>query len=447
MKAIITDRKVVVVGLGKTGLSCVRYLCSLGKHVIVMDTREEPPGLDVLECDYPNIQKVLGRLDASILSSADEIVLSPGVPLSTPEIQCAVENQVLVRGDIDLFSEAANAPVVAITGSNGKSTVTTLLGDMAHQSGLNVGVGGNLGIPALELLDHEKDLYVLELSSFQLETTHNLNAESAVLLNLSEDHMDRYANKMAYLQAKQRIFKGAKHIIVNDDDVLSSPLVNTTMNLVHFGVRSNDLGKFSILKEGSEAYLAKGFTPLVAIKELSIRGEHNYSNALAALALGDSVGLDMADMISALKKFKGLSHRCQFIRSHNGVDFVNDSKGTNPGAVVTALTSLAKDITGKVILIAGGDSKGADLSSLREPVKRFVKSLVLIGVDAEKFETLLDATSSLYKEGSLEEAVRRAYSLAQPGDVVLLSPACASFDMFRSYEHRGEVFNKEVMSL
>ena len=420
MKAIITDKKVVVVGLGKTGLSCVRYLHAQGKQIIVMDTRNTPPGLDELIAGYPNVQCILGRLDKNILCASDEIILSPGLALSTSEIQAAVNNQVLVRGDIDLFAEAAKAPIIAITGSNGKSTVTTLLGDMAKKTGLNVGLGGNLGIPALDLLDGAKDLYVLELSSFQLETTHTLNAKSVVLLNLSEDHMDRYPNKMAYLQAKQRIFRGAKNIIVNDDEPLSSPLVNSSMKLTHFGLQSNDLDKFSVLTKDGERYLAKGFDALISVNELAIRGEHNISNALAALALGSSVGLVMPKMLDALKEFKGLSHRCQFVRSVAGVEYVNDSKGTNPGSVVTALNSLGKEISGKVVLIAGGDSKEADLGSLGEPVKRFVKALVLIGVDAEKFKLLLGSITSVYKEDTMAMAVGKAHSIAESGDLVLL---------------------------
>lgn len=447
MKAIITDKKVVVVGLGKTGLSCVRYLHAQGKQIVVMDTRAVPPGLDDLTKGYPHIQCILGCLDEDILCSADEIILSPGVALSTPEIKAAVNQQVPVRGDIDLFAEAAKAPIIAITGSNGKSTVTTLLGEMVKKAGLNVGVGGNLGIPALEMLDDAKDLYIVELSSFQLETTHKLNAQSVVLLNLSEDHMDRYTSKLAYLQAKQRIFRGAKNIIVNDDEALSSPLVNTSMKLIHFGLQSSDLDKFSILTKDNERYLAKGFEPLIAVNELKIRGEHNISNALAALALGSSVGLAMPKMLDALREFKGLAHRCQFVRSLAGVEYVNDSKGTNPGSVVTALNSLGKEIDGKVVLIAGGDSKEADLSSLYDPVKRFVKSLVLIGVDANKFQLLLDPVTSVFKEETMASAVAKAASVSESGDLVLLSPACASFDMFKNYEHRGDVFIEEVMSL
>lgn len=447
MKAIITDKKVVVVGLGKTGLSCVRYLHAQGKQIVVMDTREQPPGLDELKRNYPNIQCVLGRLDAIILTSCDEIILSPGVALSTPEIKSATDQQVLVRGDIDLFAAATKAPIVGITGSNGKSTVTTLLGKMAENAGLNVRIGGNLGIPALDLLDQTVELYILELSSFQLETTHELCAESVVLLNLSEDHMDRYSSKIAYLQAKQRIFRNAKNIIVNDDEPLSSPLVNTSMNLIHFGLKSNDLDKFSVLSKNGERYLAKGFDILIPVSELAMRGEHNVSNALAALALGHSVKLSLDAMLETLKEFKGLPHRCQLVRSVGGAEYVNDSKGTNPGSVVTALNSLGQDICGKVILIAGGDSKEADLISLFEPVRRFVKALVLIGVDAEKFELLFGSVTVVYKEASMASAVARSYSLAEAGDVVLLSPACASFDMFKNYEHRGQVFIDEVMSL
>lgn len=447
MKAIITDKKVVVVGLGKTGLSCVRYLHAKGKQIVVMDTREQPPGLDELKRDYPNIKCVLGHLDEIILTNSDEIILSPGVALSTPEIKSATDQHVLVRGDIDLFAEAAKAPIIGITGSNGKSTVTTLLGDMATKAGLNVRIGGNLGTPALDLLDQTAELYVLELSSFQLETTHQLNAESVVLLNLSEDHMDRYASKIEYLQAKQRIFRKAKNIIVNDDEPLSSPLVNTSMNLIHFGLRSNDLDKFSVLLKGNDGYLAKGFDVLIPVNELAIRGKHNISNALAALALGYSVGLPMSAMLESLKDFKGLPHRCQFVRSIAGVEYVNDSKGTNPGSVVTALNSLGQDIPGKIILIAGGDSKDADLSALSEPVRKFVKALVLIGTDAEKFEGLLGSFTHVYNESSMANAVTRSHSVAEEGDVVLLSPACASFDMYKNYEHRGQVFMDEVMSL
>lgn len=447
MKAIITDKRYVVVGLGQTGLSCVRYLTGQGKSVTVMDTRENPPGLEELTEVYPHVSVILGYLNPEILCAADEIILSPGLALSTPEIQQAQANGVLIRGDIDLFAEAVNAPVVAITGSNGKSTVTTLLGEMAKCAGLNVGVGGNIGVPALDLLSDERELYVLELSSFQLETTRALNATSVVLLNLSEDHMDRYPNKMAYLQAKQRIFFGAHTVVVNDDEPLSSPLVNTRMRILHYGLSGPDMHKFSVLNESGERYLSKGFDALLKVNELKIRGEHNISNCLAALALGDSVGLPMGAMLDAMKNFKGLSHRCEYVRTVNYVDYVNDSKGTNPGAVVTAIYGLGKELPGKIILIAGGDAKGADLSSLLEPVTRFVKAIVLIGRDAGKFEQLLSGAVPVSRAVTMADAVQSAAKIAEKGDLVLLSPACASFDMFKNYEHRGAVFVEEVSRL
>jgi UDP-N-acetylmuramoylalanine--D-glutamate ligase len=370
--------------------------------------------------------------------------LSPGIALTTPEIKAARDEGVLIRGDIDLFTEVAAAPVIAITGSNGKSTVTTLVGEMAKCAGVNVGVGGNIGVPALDLLSEDRELYVLELSSFQLETTRALNATSVVLLNLSEDHMDRYASKMAYLQAKQRIFFGAKNVIVNDDDILSSPLVNTQMRLLRFGLSNPDVQKCSILTEAGERYLCKDFEALLNVKELQVRGEHNISNCLAALALGYSIGLPVSAMLQAIKQFKGLAHRCEFVRTVDQVDYVNDSKGTNPGAVVTALNGLGKNIQGKIVLIAGGDAKGADLSTLLEPVRRFTKAVVLIGRDAEKFEQILTGNVPLYHAKTMADAVQSAKKLASSGDIVLLSPACASFDMFKNFEHRGAVFIEEV---
>jgi len=447
MKAIVTDKRFVIVGLGQTGLSCVRYLSALGKSLLVMDTRENPPGLDVLKQEFPDVKLVLGYLDLEYLCQADEIILSPGIALSTPEIKKAQDSGVLIRGDIDLFAEVATAPIVAITGSNGKSTVTTLLGEMARNAGLNVGVGGNLGVPALDLLSDDRDLYVLELSSFQLETTRSLNANSVVLLNLSEDHMDRYASKMAYLQAKQRIFLGAKNVIVNDDDPLSAPLVNTQMRLIHYGVASTDINKFSVLTVNEARFLAKGFEPLLNVNELQVRGEHNISNCLAALALGFSIDLPVTAMTESLKSFKGLAHRCEFVRSLDQVDYINDSKGTNPGAVLTALNGLGKEIQGKIVLIAGGEAKGADISLLLEPVQKFVKALVLIGRDADQFVQLFKPVAALHHAATMHDAVRAAKELAENGDLVLLSPACASFDMFKNFEQRGAIFIEEVMSL
>jgi len=447
VKHIVTDKQVVVVGLGKTGLSCVRYLSQFGCRIIVMDSRSAPPNLSALNNDFPNVTTILGRLDQEVLCSVDEIILSPGVALGREEIQAAMGLGVRVRGDIDLFVEAAKAPIVAITGSNGKSTVTTLLGDMAVNSGLDVGVGGNLGTPALELLGVDRQLYVLELSSFQLETTESLNAECVVLLNVTEDHMDRYSNKLAYLQAKQRIFRGAKHVVINDDEILSQPLATIDMKLLHFGLSNPDLKKFSINERNGERFLSLGFDDLLPVSEVKVKGQHNLSNALAALALGSAVGLPIKVMLATLKIYKGLPHRCEYLRTINSVDYINDSKGTNAGATVTAIRSFGADSSGKVVLIAGGESKDADLTPLLEPMGAFGKLAILIGADSEKIEQLLSDTVEIKKVDSLEQAVHLAHQQAEAGDVVLLSPACASFDMFDSYMHRGEVFSKEVARL
>jgi len=447
VKHIATDKQVVVIGLGKTGMSCVRYLSQFGCRVIVMDSRSEPPNLAELKNDYPNVTTILGEFDQEVLCDVDEIILSPGVSLARNEIQAAIAVGVRVRGDIDLFVEAANAPVVAITGSNGKSTVTTLLGEMAVNAGLNVGVGGNLGTPALELLDVDKQLYILELSSFQLETTESLNAECVVLLNVTEDHMDRYSNKMAYLQAKQRVFRGAKCVVINDDAVLSQPLATIDMKLVHFGLFNPDLKKFSINERNGERFISLAFDDLLPVSEVKLKGQHNLSNALAALALGSAVGIPTKAMLETLKDYKGLPHRCEYLRTINSVDYINDSKGTNAGATVTAIRSFGEESSGKVVLIAGGESKDADLTPLIEPMNKFGKLAILIGADSEKIGQVLCRTVETKKVDSLEQAVQLASKLAESGDVVLLSPACASFDMFDSYIHRGEVFSKAVARL
>lgn len=447
MTRIASDQHSVVIGLGKTGLSCARYLALRGHRVTVMDTRAEPPCLQEFRTEFPFGNCVLGGLDAALLQGASQIIVSPGLSLATAEIAEAIKSGVRVRGDIDLFVESARAPVVGITGSNGKSTVTTLLGEMAREAGLNVGVGGNLGVPALELLDADRDLYVLELSSFQLETTAALNAECVVLLNISDDHMDRYASRKDYLSAKQRIFRGARHVVVNDDEVLSQPLMALGMTAVHFGLNQPDVGKFSVLDDAGERYLVRGFDRLMPVREMALKGQHNVSNALAALALGAVVKLPMAAMLAVLRRFSGLPHRCEFVRRVADVDYINDSKGTNVGATVTALRGLGRECAGKLVLIAGGDSKQADLSPLTPVTREFVRAVILLGQDAVKLEKTLKSVSPCYRVQDLHAAVQQAAAVAQAGDVVLLSPACSSLDMFTSFEQRGDLFSAEVRAL
>ena len=444
MSLISTDKQRIIVGLGVTGLSVARYLAGRDLPFAVCDTRTNPPGLDKLKRFAPMADLYLGELDAQLLSSADELIVNPGIPLSTPAIQTAIQAGVKVVGDIELFARAAEAPIVAITGSNAKSTVTTLVGLMAEKAGRRVAVGGNIGTPALDLLDSKADLYVLELSSFQLETTEALNAEVATVLNISEDHMDRYADLGAYHLAKHRIFRGARQVVVNRDDALTRPLVADRLPCWSFGLGKPDFRGFGLIEQDGQKHLAFEFKALMPVSELKIRGAHNQANALAALALGHAVGLPMTAMLEALRDFPGLPHRCQWVGQHAGVDYYDDSKATNVGAALAAIEGFGGTLQGRQVLIAGGDGKGADFSPLCEPISRYCRAVVLLGRDADKLEQVLKGHVPLQRVSSLDEAVSAAASLAQPGDAVLLSPACASLDMFANFGERGRLFAAAV---
>ncbi len=444
MSLISTDKQRIIVGLGVTGLSVARYLAGRDLPFAVCDTRTNPPGLDKLKRFAPMADLYLGELDAQLLSSADELIVNPGIPLSTPAIQTAIQAGVKVVGDIELFARAVDAPIVAITGSNAKSTVTTLVGLMAEKAGRRVAVGGNIGTPALDLLDSKADLYVLELSSFQLETTEALNAEVATVLNISEDHMDRYADLGAYHLAKHRIFRGARQVVVNRDDALTRPLVADRLPCWSFGLGKPDFRGFGLIEQDGQKHLAFEFKALMSVGELKIRGAHNQANALAALALGHAVGLPMTAMLEALRDFPGLPHRCQWVGQHAGVDYYDDSKATNVGAALAAIEGFGGTLQGRQVLIAGGDGKGADFSPLCEPISRYCRAVVLLGRDADKLEQVLKGHVPLQRVSSLDEAVSAAASLAQPGDAVLLSPACASLDMFANFEERGRLFAAAV---
>lgn len=446
MQLIASDKKHIVIGLGKTGQSCVRYLLKQGARVEVVDTRVQPPGLKEFREQYPNLPIRLGELDADYLCSADDLVVSPGVPIKHPMIQRAMENGTDVTGDIDLFSCVAEAPIIAITGSNGKSTVTTLLGEMAKKAGTKVAVGGNLGTPALDLIDPSVELYILELSSFQLETTRRLGAMSATVLNVSEDHMDRYEGMQDYHAAKHRIFYGATNAVVNDDLPLTSPLMTQGMKSIHYGMGNPGLKKFSVIREDNEQWIVHGYRSVMPVSDIRIKGKHNLYNALAAMALGHTAGIPIEVMVQTLKEFTGLHHRCEFVRSINGVDYINDSKGTNVGATQAAIESLGETCSGKLVLIAGGEGKGADFSPLREVVDKHCRGVVLIGRDAAAIEQVL-SPGKCVNAASLDEAIHKAQNLALAGDMVLLSPACASFDMFDNYEHRGSEFVRLVRQL
>ena len=452
MSLIATDQLRIVVGLGKSGMSLVRFLARQGLPFAVVDTRENPPELATLQRDYPQVEVRCGALDVEFLCRASELYVSPGLALSTPALREAAARGVRMSGDIDLFARHARAPIVAITGSNAKSTVTTLVGEMAVAAGLRVGVGGNLGVPALDLLAEDAQLYVLELSSFQLETTTQLNAEVATCLNVSDDHMDRYDGMPAYHLAKHRIFQGARQVVVNRDDPLSRPLVADQLPCWSFGLSRPDFRSFGILQHEGEPHLAFQFEPLLPVRELKIPGAHNQSNALAALALGHAVGLPMPAMLDTLRSFTGLAHRCQWARERNGVSWYDDSKATNVGAALAAIEGLGSTIAGKLLLVAGGDGKGADFSPLQAPIARYCRAVLLIGRDADQIAAALTAADGqpvvpLLRLASLDEVVQQAAVLAQPGDAVLLSPACASLDMFRNFEEGGRLFVQAVKDL
>ena len=428
-------------------MSLVRFLANRGVAFAVADTREQPPELETLRRDYPQVEVRCGELDVEFLCRADELYVSPGLALATPALQQAAARGVKLSGDIELFARNAKAPIIAISGSNAKSTVTTLVGEMAAAAGKRVAVGGNLGTPALDLLSDDVELYVMELSSFQLETTDQLNAEVATVLNVSEDHMDRYSGLPAYHLAKHRIFRGARQVVVNRQDALSRPLLAENQPVWTFGLNTPDFKAFGLREENGEKYLAFEFHNLMPVRELKIRGSHNQSNALAALALGHAVGLPMDAMLSSLRTFAGLAHRCQWLRERDGVNWYDDSKATNVGAALAAIEGLGADIDGKLVLVAGGDGKGADFSALRAPVAAHCRAVVLLGRDAERLAEALGDSVPLVRVKTLEEAVQQCAELAQPGDAVLLSPACASLDMFKNFEERGRLFAQAVGGL
>lgn len=443
----------MIIGLGRTGLSCARYFHSRGRPFRIMDSRFSPPALADFRRTFPEVEPILGGFSRDEILAAGEIVLSPGISMATPEIAEAAERGIPVMGDIDIFSRAVSEPVAAVTGSNGKSTVVTLLGEMARGAGLTVGVGGNLdgraSMPALDLLRAGKhDLYVLELSSFQLETTRTLGAKAAVILNISEDHLDRYQAMDDYRAAKQRIFNGCEWIVINRDEPDTWPDGSADEPCIRYGLSGPEwTSDFGVIEREGERWIVQGERPVMGVRELRLVGEHNLSNVLAALAMGTVTGLAESAMLETIRHFHGLPHRCQWLGEHSGVSWYNDSKGTNVAAAVNAISSVGASISGQVILIAGGVSKGADFRALVPSLQRYVKAAVLIGRDAEKLEPVFSGVVEVTYAGSMEQAVKTAATLARAGDAVLLSPACASFDMFRDFSHRGRVFAAAVGTL
>ena len=437
--------RVLVVGLGVTGLSVIKFLQKNQIEVAVIDSRETPPCLEVVEESFRDIAVFTGGFDHTVFQAATHIIVSPGISLDEEEIQAAAEQGIPVFGDIDVFAVCVDAPVAAITGSNGKSTVTTLLSEMAKKAGWDVRAGGNLGVPALDLLSAKPaDLYVLELSSFQLERTSQLKANVAALLNLSDDHMDRYHNVAAYYEAKERIFFGDGVAVLNrQEDFIRSLPLPSGRKVSTFGLNEPKLDEYGVISIEGQDVMSKGSRPILPVAELKIKGTHNVQNALAAIAMADELNIPRAAQKAALLEFPGLLHRTQWVADINGVTWINDSKATNPGACLAALEGLSAPI----ILIAGGDSKGAQFNTLAAAISANVSLVILIGRDAQKFQQEAVAETPYKLAATIEEAVQLAAQKATKGDTVLLSPACASLDQFANYQQRGERFIAAVEGL
>ncbi len=439
----------VVVGLGKTGASCVRFLSKRGIAVGATDTRRAPPGLAELGGLAGSLDLRLAGFDLSLLDGASQVLMSPGVSLEEPIARAARDRGIEVLGDVELFARNVHAPVIGITGTNGKSTVTTLVARMAAAAGRSVLAGGNLGVPALDLLDLPvPDLYVLELSSFQLQTTSSLRLKAAAVLNVTADHLDRYPSMAAYALAKSRIFANAATVVLNADDPLVTAMRGVAMRgaaprIVTFSIES-PAADFSLLRIRRQIWLARHGEGLLDVSRMKITGLHNAANALAALALGEAAGLALPPMIEALESFPGLPHRSEWIADVAGVRYIDDSKGTNVGATIAAVAGTP----GPLVVIAGGEGKGQDFTPLAQGFLGKVRHAVLIGKDAAAVAAALLGVCPTETAASMQEAVAAATRAARrEGATVLLSPACASFDMFRDYGHRGAVFAEAVRAL
>ena len=444
-----SNRISVIVGLGSTGLSCAKYFASKGKPYKVVDNRDDPPGLSALIEQFPSTEYEVGGFFLDTFKNARELVVSPGINLNTSEIVAARRAGVPVTGDIDIFSKLVTTPIIGITGSNGKSTVVSILAEILKKAGKKYGLGGNLDganfKPALDLLgEGKKDFYVLELSSFQLETTEKLSAEVAAILNLSPDHMDRYETLEEYHRAKLRVFNGCKQVLINRDDDYSYPQKKLGLPVWDYGFSRPGVNGLGLLEEDGDQYLAFQFEKLVSVNELKVFGQHNIKNVLAAAGLAMALGIDMKYIRAAIKEYEGLPHRCQWVANIRGVEFYNDSKGTNVGATMAAVEGLGQIISGHILLIAGGISKGADFRPLVPMINRWGKEVILIGQDAVEMAANFDNDIQTYFANDMQDAVSVALEHATPGDAVLLSPACASFDMFQNFQERGQTFIQSV---
>jgi len=438
----MSTRTTIVFGLGVTGLSCLRYLH--GRDALtVVDTRDDPPNLDAAQRRWPDVRFVCGRIDPAVFEAADRVIVSPGVRLDHCLLDGARAKGVPLIGDIDLFCEAARAPVIAITGTNGKSTATALTGEIIAAAGIDVGVGGNLGIAALDLLTPAREAYVLELSSFQLERLSDGAFDVAVLMNVSPDHLDRYRDVDEYAASKRRIFRDARVAVFNRADARTRPPSSVTKR-TSVALDEPDEGAWGVRVVNGRRRLVHGSREVIASDELGLRGRHNELNVLTALAVTAASRIDAAAAGDVLRTFRGLPHRCQTVAERAGVTFIDDSKATNLGAAIAALEGLGDETRRHIVLIAGGDAKGADLAPLGEVVGRFARHVVVLGRDADKVERAVTGAAAVTRVATMDDAVIEARRHAREGDVVLLSPACASLDMFRNYEARGRAFVEAV---
>lgn len=443
-RAPAAGRKDLVIGIGATGLSVARHLKRQGRSARFVDSRKEPPGLAELAEIDSGAEVVTGELPAAALAGVSRVIVSPGVAEREPLISAARARGIEVTSDIELFVAEARAPFAAVTGSNGKSTVTTLLGLMCEAAGRRVLTGANLGEPALDLLAREEpEIYVLELSSFQLLRTQHLPAAVAVLLNISPDHLDWHASESEYKAAKYRIFAEARYAVFNREDAEAPSHIPGDVRRVSFGLDLPEKNQYGLLVEDGTEFLACGEQPLLATSDLALVGSHNHANALAAIAAGRGLGLELSSMLQVLTEFPGLPHRMQFVAHKSGVDYINDSKATNVGAAIAAVNSMESP----VILIAGGDGKGGQFDEFAKAVHKKLRAAVLIGRDGPKIAATLKGRTPVYQAADMQTAVSVAASIAVDGDTVLLAPACASFDQYLNYAERGRDFCRVVEAL
>jgi UDP-N-acetylmuramoylalanine--D-glutamate ligase len=436
--------KDLVFGLGATGLSVARYMQRIGSDAIYVDSRKRPPGLDELGRIAPDAAVFAGNAPANLLRKVSRIVASPGAADKEPLLAEARKAGIDIISDIELFVAEATAPIVAVTGSNGKSTVTTLIALMCDASGIAARAGGNLGVPALDLLlDDTPEFYVLELSSFQLQRTRSLTAKVAVLLNISPDHLDWHASEAEYRAAKYSIFNGAQSAVINRQDEQVSRHLAKNLPCYSFGLDEPGESGFGVVNDDGVEFLARGEQLLLACEDVAMVGVHNLENALAALAAGDLMGLQTAAMLQVLNEFPGLPHRMQFVKCLQDVTYINDSKATNVGAAIAAV----KSVDGPVVLIAGGQGKGGDFAALAKSVYGKLRCAILLGEDAPLLAAAFQQLADIECVGSMQAAVTRAAELAEPGDTVLLAPACASFDQYDNYQARGDDFRRTVEAL